>query len=432
MTNVEHIKSGFQWAEPLQGNDLALRSVGLDLEITGLAPTYAVTDSPCDLIRQFEKSPKRIPIGQARTGTQSPEVIFANADTDEKLMAFVRKFGPVVARECSAVSHFAPIGPPMPTELVAHQDMQELRNEHVIFRAALTLVIQLDQETHKYVSVQELRQAIAGKAIEVYQQSKAKEDADLIQHVMKIIQQSFAQELDQPRQCEISVAQLLKIIAANLNEKIEAPNYASALQLMEKITASVKEYLDQPIYDYFSAQERINAIATNVKEWLGQWDREKSQRESEPRWKLSNELLTLIEVPSYPHRDPLIPDYVAGRRVICGLLNSFPSIVFPNQLELHSSIRFGIRPLLYSLLRRQFINPRGFGFCRNPECRNFFTTERAGQQFCSSECSLQLRQRIYWQQQGKKLREKRIARAKKMRKQAVKPVAKLIARKKIE
>jgi hypothetical protein len=222
---------------------------------------------------------------------------------------------------------------------------------------------------------------------------------------------------------KIGQPKLLKIIAANLNKKIDAPDYVSALQLMEITTASVKEHLDKPIYDYFSAQERINTIAANIKAWPGQWEREKSQRGSEPRWKLSNELLTLIEVPGDPRRDPLIPDFVAGRRVICGLLNSFPSTVFPNPLEMHSSIRFGIRPLLYSLLRRQFIYPRGFGFCANRECRKFFNIERAGQRFCSPECSRQHRKRIYWQQQGKKLREKRIARAKKMRKQAAKPAA---------
>ncbi len=155
-------------------------------------------------------------------------------------------------------------------------------------------------------------------------------------------------------------------------------------------------------------------------------------RGGEPRWKLSSDLLKLTEAPSPSRRDPLLPDFIAGRRVICWLLNSFPPTVFSNPIEMHDSIKYGIRPLLYSVLRRQFINPRGFGFCANRECRKFFNIERAGQQFCSPECSLQHRQRIYWQQQGKKLREKRFARARKMQKRAVKPVAKRIARKKVE
>jgi len=57
-----------------------------------------------------------------------------------------------------------------------------------------------------------------------------------------------------------------------------------------------------------------------------------------------------------------------GRIVICELLNSFPATVFSNALEMHSSIEFGIRPLLYSILRRQFVSPRDFAICANLEC----------------------------------------------------------------
>jgi hypothetical protein len=97
---------------------------------------------------------------------------------------------------------------------------------------------------------------------------------------------------------------------------------------------------------------------------------------------------------------------VVGRIVICELLNSFPSIAFPNPFEMHSSIKYGVRPLLYALLRRQFFYPRGFAICTNTECRNFFNIERAGQQFCSPECSLRHRQRIYWEKRGKTKNEK--------------------------
>jgi hypothetical protein len=38
---------------------------------------------------------------------------------------------------------------------------------------------------------------------------------------------------------------------------------------------------------------------------------------------------------------------------------------------------------------------------------DIFNIERAGQQFCCPECSLQHRQRVYWEQRGKKFRKKR-------------------------
>lgn len=155
--------------------------------------------------------------------------------------------------------------------------------------------------------------------------------------------------------------------------------------------------------------------------------RDRALRGTQPRWRLSNESLERIEALSSQ-----LPDSLAGRIVICELLNSFPSVVYPNRSEMHSSIKFGIRPLLYSLLRRQFIYPRCFSICANTECRNFFNIERSEQKFCSSECSLHHRQRVYWQERGKKLRQKRSAQRRKMRKRVAKTDARIIARKKTE
>jgi hypothetical protein len=434
MTNVEQIRPGFQWAEPLQGKNLTLEVVGSDLLVAGLFPTYSAEDSPCDLLRQYEKSPKQIAIGQQRTGTHSPEVSFANAHTDEELIAFVRRFGPVVAKsvEDTAMIPDKELGEPRwPRRLIAHQDMEELRKEQMTYRAALALVVQLDQVNQRHVSVQQLMLAIDAKLTEELKQTKMQYHYALVQQMMKIFAETFAQS-DRSSHNDLSVRHLLQGIAESIDEKVDKSNHASALRLAKIFASGVQNYLDHPVYDYSSAQKLMSTIATNIQGWPSQWEREKSLRGDEPRWKLSSDLLKLIEAPNEPRSDLFIPDFVAARRVICGLLNSFPSTVFPNPIEMHSSIRFGIRPLLYSILRRQFINPRGFAFCANTECRNFFNVERAGQQFCSSECSLRHRQRIYWQDQGKKLREKRVARAKKVREKASKPATKRIAWKKTE
>jgi len=306
----------------MDGKGLHVTSIGSDLEITGLVPTYEVRDSACDLIRQYEEAAKQVVIGQERTGTQSPDVCFANADSDDKLIAFVRRFGPIVARCVQEKLMFLDEEsqePLFPLRLIARQDMQELRNEQAIFRAALALIM----------------------------------------------------------------------------------------------------HLAQPNYDYGLAQQLIKTIAANIKEWPRQWEREKSLRGFEPIWKLSAEPLKRIESLSVAPPDPILPNEVSGRIVICELLNSFRSILFPNPLEMHSHIKFGIRPLLYSLLRRQFLYPRGFCICSNSECRNFFNIERSGQQFCSSECSRHHRQRIYWQKRGKTLRKKRAAKRRKLSKQEV-------------
>lgn len=311
MKIVERLRMGFQWAEPRQkGKDLEIEQVGSDVHISGLFPLYEVEDSPSDLIRLFEKSPKSRPIGQQKIGKESPDILFANADSDEKRIAFVRRFGPVVAKcvnyvpsvpdEELGVSQF-------PGKLIAHQDMQELRNEHLIYRAALRLIILLGERA----------------------------------------------------------------------------------------------------FDYESARTLLREISVHIGDWPQQWKRERSQRQSEPTWKLSTESLRRIEqLASAGSGWPFLPTADA-RMVICELLNSFRAMVFPNRLEMHGSIKYGIRPLLYSILRRQFLAPRDFAACANTQCRDFFNLERAGQRFCSPECSQQQRQRTYWKKRGKKLRKER-------------------------
>jgi len=308
MIFVERLHPGFQWAEPPQkGGDLEVEQVGSDLHVSGLFPRYQAEDAPSDLIRQFEKAPKNCRIGQQRTGKESPDMRFANADSDEKLIAFVRRFGPVVAKCVRYIPDKESGEPQSPAMLKAHQHMQELRNEHLIYRAALRLIILL------------------------------------------------------------------------------------------------KEY----DFDFELARTLLREISAHIGDWPQQWERERSQRQSEPIWKLSTESLRRIEgLTSGDVGWPFSPTAL-GRIVICELLNSFRGMAFPNLLEMHSSIKYGIRPLLYSILRRQFFAPRDFAACANTQCRDFYNVERAGQQFCSPKCSLQQRQRTYWKKRGKKLRKER-------------------------
>jgi hypothetical protein len=310
MTIVEQLHPGFQWAEPPEKDgDLEVEHVGSDLHIRGLFPRYQAEAPPSDLIRQFAKAPKSLSAGQERTGKESPDMRFANADSDEMLIAFVRRFGPVVAK-CVRYNPDTESGEPQsPAVLIAHQDMQELRNEGLIYRAALSLI--------------------------------------------GLLKESY--------------------------------------------------------FDYELARPLIRQISIGIGDWPRQWKREHSQRRSEPIWKLGAKSLGRIkEIASGNPDRPFSPNALC-QIVICELLNSFRGMVFPNPLEMHGGIKYGIRPLLYSILRRQFFSPREFTTCANTQCRDFFNLERAGQQFCSSECSLRQRQRVYWKKRGKKLRKKRLA-----------------------
>ena len=106
MTPVERRYPSFAWAEPVRGNDLSVVVVGDKLQISGFFPTYRHRDPPTDLLSGYGAARKSRSGGKQKSGQASPHVVFANADSDEKLTAFVRAFGPVVAesvhqdREC--------------------------------------------------------------------------------------------------------------------------------------------------------------------------------------------------------------------------------------------------------------------------------------------------------------------------------------------
>jgi hypothetical protein len=315
MTIVEQNRC--HWAEPLgKGkDDLQLKQFGDELHITGLFPLRepfrAAQDLPLDLMGQYALAARNRAVGMLRTTEISPEALFANADTDAKLIAVVRRFGPVVAKSVYTDYEKVEEGlhePSSPIRIFAVQDMQELRNEQRIYRCALALMKRLTE-------------------------------AD---------------------------------------------------------------------FDYALARRLIEEISTRVAHWPSQWHREKAQKGREPLWNLSAESLKRIQVLSSSGPDLLLSPDVDGRIVLCELVNAFPLIVFPNPLEMHSSIKYGIRPLLYAILRRQFVPPRDLAVCANTQCRKFFNIERTGQQFCCAACSTHQRQRSYWVKRGKKLRKKRL------------------------
>jgi hypothetical protein len=161
-------------------------------------------------------------------------------------------------------------------------------------------------------------------------------------------------------------------------------------------------------YDFESTKRKIAEIGEGIADWPRQWARERKQRHQYPRWKISKESIGRIVHLSRSKRGGLAPQ-VDARIVLCELINAFPALAFPNPPEMHFYLRFGIRPLLYTILRREFFQPRDVAICANSQCRAFFEVQRAGQRFCNAVCSRRHRQRDYWEVQGKTLRQVRLA-----------------------
>jgi len=198
--------------------------------------------------------------------------------------------------------------------------------------------------------------------------------------------------------------QILQTARQDLLElKSEQLIYKAALNLLLELAKKESEYAPK------SANQWIAEIARGISNWPRQWSREKKQRGKNPLWRAPRESIQRIAALGSMRRDAILPPQVDARVVLCELLNMFPSLAFPNRLEMYSYIQFGVRPLLYGILRREFLQPRDVAVCANIQCREFFEIERAGQRFCNGECSQRQRQREYWQSRGKRARKKRLA-----------------------
>ena len=175
--------------------------------------------------------------------------------------------------------------------------------------------------------------------------------------------------------------------------------------------------------------ERVSEIVESVSKWPEQWERERQLRVSaqgygvQPTWRFREDHLRNLRLWAYyvnrkPSGDPLRdalggPKPIrAGHNVICELVNAFSPLVYPwgkTPVEAPDcDLTCGVRPVLYYILRREYLQAGGVGICRNTECRDLFEIERFGQEFCGDVCSRLHRQREYWRKFGKKLRQRRI------------------------
>ena len=326
MKIVEHYPS-FHW-----GLRIEVEHRGDSLLVSAYRPyweTASANHSSWDLVAQYRNAPRDWANG--RTGKNAPHIKLANADTDEDLIAFVKQFGPIVARSVREEFDESPLDlerEPNPPRIIAEQGLGELRNESILYRNALMLLAELDK----------------GKKAEI---------------------------------------------------------------------ALIRAY--------------VSKVAETSLCWPRQWQREAHLREAksdpEPNWRFDEAAVRVIETFKFyafrePPSDPLraalsVADPLrAGHGILCELVNAFQPWVYRwgnvTTEGPHLDLRYGIRPLLYHILREEYLNRGGIAVCANGQCRDLFNIERAGQRFCSETCSQHQRQREYWAKRGRKLRKKRL------------------------
>jgi hypothetical protein len=317
-----------------------------------LPRTYADFQPTRDLFHRYLYS-LRSEFAQKGSEQASPHIRFANAKSDEQLLEFVKNFGPVAATEV------------------------------------------------------------------------AEDQADETQP----IQVKENDELDWSTQ--IGAFQDLAMLRA------ERRTYAAALELVTELGRGERAA------NVLTIQRLISDIA----EGIGSWP---EQQETERLWRISHNFAPMAWRFDSNHRDFIsllktdvfltepsaglvvgakVPSaiewrlrtkpYRAGHLVLCALINAFETEVQyfedrPVETLPFSSLRFGVRPVLYLILKLQYLRGSGAPICKNDLCRDFFEIKRAGQVFCKPECSQSYRQRKYWAKSGA-IRRKELA-AKKRKK----------------
>ena len=221
---------------------------------------------------------------------------------------------------------------------------------------------------------------------------------------------------------EFQTTQTISVARQNLAElRSEHLAYRSALHLVSELQRGKQSEVG-------TLRRCVVEIVENVYTWPRQWERELQLRANhgyagEPQWLFRQDSVEHLwrcryHVTRENSGDPLRESILAmspiraSHNVICELVNAFAPLVYlwgdgPVEAP-HWDLIGGIRPVLYYILRREYLQASGIGICRNTDCRNLFEIERFGQEFCGDVCSRLQRQREYWQKRGKKMRKQRL------------------------
>jgi hypothetical protein len=300
---------------------------------------------------------------QQQTGRNSPHIRFANAVDDVSLTALVRDFGPVVPSEVS-------IQKPPNTDISWHEQERAHRLSTI---AAVQPLATLRMEQRTYSAA--LRLMIELK------RGKDKSDANaILQHVSEIEEGVWYW-----------------------------PDQYEAERVWRE-----EQYLPPPSWTFNAAERSSFAMSKYDVERRMQYKKAfRAKREAYPD--VDSHLTAFAnQVLIYARRTRI---HEVGHSVLCSLINTFRTEV---QFLHHSpvealslfSLRFGIRPALYVILRNEYLGRGGAIICGNDRCGEFFVSERAGQRYCSADCSRQYRQRQYWSRTGARKRKRRRAKEK--------------------
>lgn len=280
---------------------------------------------------------------QKSTGRRSPHIAFSNARSDDELIKFVEQFGPIVGTQVVEDK-------PDPTQPVPTSEKEEIN---------LRTLIGAFQELETLRAERRTYAAALGLLAELRRGEESSDIRAIQRHISDIADGVWSWPEQQEAEEQWRASHDFPPVAWHFDSN----------------RCAFILYLKSEVFREEPTPSRGNASA----EYIG--------------WALRTR----------PHR--------AGHLVLCALLNAFETEV---QYSVNravetlpfGSLRFGVRPALYLILKHLYLGGLGALVCADDRCRKFFESQRAGQRFCpGGVCSQRYRQRKYFEQRGSNLRK---------------------------
>lgn len=129
-------------------------------------------------------------------------------------------------------------------------------------------------------------------------------------------------------------------------------------------------------------------------------------------------LYRLCEIPDDDYRFLTMITFMVNpqsilRNVVATILNAFPPLLewdFSGMFQNSGAdLIFGIRPLIYHMIREDLLAKNEIRICRNKSCRKPFRADRRDQICCTPECSERVRSQKYYETKRKPERQARSA-----------------------
>lgn len=328
---------------------------------------------------------------KARTGDDwkklsLPHLEFVDAETDEDLVDYVKKYGPVLAWAAKREDG----------EVLAAQNLVVLRREQRIFAAAFKLREALwkipEEDKTAFDNAWATYEHAGNRVVEI-------EGGNAELHLRP--REVSATEHETCIRAASQAQWKLFKLAERLRPKFE-PIVSAVSTLANLVEQAQQARREELPYDVIRPEVAPEHFPYPSPPDFSAWELLGPQR---------RHLVSVFKsyVDDQIKRDLLDRVFWGGQRALCALLDDFPPKLYVENgiiLELPSSTRFGIRPALYFMLRRYFQMGKALVVCER--CRTSFFSEsgRKRVRFCGADCSRRQRQSQYYFDTVKKKRRK--------------------------